>query len=995
MRILDRLVLVFAVTAMSVLGGSSLSTAATEPPGTRTLQEGLTDTPLIMRLAGASAEAILAERYRDAFGEFVLLPSGGAPQVIDTAGTLPTLQGSMIAGLDFKSATVWYRTVDGSITGERAVPDGWQFEYVVTPTGWIEVNEARTEWVAVTAATGDRIPVPQPIGGFGCCPQISAGDTGLLALWEAASAPNYVVGYLAYGSSSWVQLDVGSTGSEYASLGALQGGVAAWTVEDYATTGLEVRWRPVSLATPTQSAPAGAGFAEPVVVNGGAPSARVYWRSATDEIRYVSASAPQPPTAIPVTGVGQLASDGASILLTRTVDDLAVDGLWSLTPPATDVEPVLLAGAAPLQSRRVAVGAGRAAWSSNLDGTWDAWQRSVSRTGDELTLGDAGLLASNATSYGLSISGRRTTWVGDDNDRTLHVDVGGSDEVLVVAPDSFPGFRPDISGLRVVASSLSGSVASLFDLANSSSQPLPAGTSHALWGDVLAYVNESGSVVTRPADGGEESVVYTPPDGESVPVVDVSHDYVAWAICDASAFICDQIGLRAFRDETSLVETLLADLGFSPRLVLSGSYLAFSEATNGLQTLNLRTRSVNTLGPAFEFDLDGNIVGWVDNGSPKVTPLSHEAIPPRYLGNGIAPQTYDTTDGTWDAEWVVTKPLPTCSVEIADGTSTVRTLDCSNSDGSAMVSWDGNDGSGARVQSGTYTWTLTGSDADGPLLATDGSPSPIIGTIEVVSTTPGRATPADFDADGSSDLAVFRPTSGGWFVEGQPTEFYGLAGDVPVAADYDGDLAADRAVYRPASGGWFVDGAAAPVFLGLSSDVPVPSDYNGDGLAERAVWRPGSGAWFIEGAPTGFLGQAGDVPVPADYDGDGAAELAVWRPSSGAWFIEGAAAPVFVGGAGDVPVVGDYDGDGLDDPAIWRPGAGGWYVDGSGTTVFLGLAGDRPVPGDYDGDAATDRAVWRPSTGAWFIEAAPSPSFLGLSSDVPAIVPPAVLSYLP
>ena len=49
--------------------------------------------------------------------------------------------------------------------------------------------------------------------------------------------------------------------------------------------------------------------------------------------------------------------------------------------------------------------------------------------------------------------------------------------------------------------------------------------------------------------------------------------------------------------------------------------------------------------------------------------------------------------------------------------------------------------------------------------------------------------------------------------------FFGLPGDVPVPADYDGDT--DRAVWRPGVGGWYVQGQPT-AFLGLSGDVPLP-----------------------------------------------------------------------------------------------------------------------------------------------------------------------------
>jgi hypothetical protein len=145
------------------------------------------------------------------------------------------------------------------------------------------------------------------------------------------------------------------------------------------------------------------------------------------------------------------------------------------------------------------------------------------------------------------------------------------------------------------------------------------------------------------------------------------------------------------------------------------------------------------------------------------------------------------------------------------------------------------------------------------------------------------------------------------FSQAAPYPVHPARNPVPCSApDYDGDGRTDIAVYRPETGEWFISesgasgaprvvrwGAAASSGLG---DVPVPADYDGDGITDIAVWRGSGGGWFMTASfseftpdfrPTDHLGIAslGDVPVPGDYNGDGQAEAAVYRASTGEWFI--------------------------------------------------------------------------------------------------------------
>jgi hypothetical protein len=271
------------------------------------------------------------------------------------------------------------------------------------------------------------------------------------------------------------------------------------------------------------------------------------------------------------------------------------------------------------------------------------------------------------------------------------------------------------------------------------------------------------------------------------------------------------------------------------------------------------------------------------------------------------------------------------------------------------------------------------------------------------------AAPFDFDGDGKTDLAIFRPAPGEWWINRSSNAStyafqFGASTDKIVPADYTGDAKIDVAFWRPSTGQWFILRSEDSTFYGFpfgaNGDVPVPADFDADGKADAAVFRPSTLTWYVNKSTggtdiTGF-GAAGDKPVVADYDGDNKADIAIFRQgASGAewWVRRSSNQSVFAlqfGTSTDKPVEADYTGDGKADIAFWRPSTGEWFILRSENQNYysfpFGANGDTPAPGDYDADGRADAAVFRPSSTNWFVSKSSGGTLIqqfGISGDIP------------
>jgi FtsP/CotA-like multicopper oxidase with cupredoxin domain len=251
-----------------------------------------------------------------------------------------------------------------------------------------------------------------------------------------------------------------------------------------------------------------------------------------------------------------------------------------------------------------------------------------------------------------------------------------------------------------------------------------------------------------------------------------------------------------------------------------------------------------------------------------------------------------------------------------------------------------------------------------------------------------RGSVADFDGDGKTDISIFLPSQGNWYVRqssnGQPlVQNWWITGATRVPGDYDGDGKTDFAVFNPTDGNWYVrqssNGQTLVQNWWITGANLTQGDYDGDGKTDFAIFNSTDGNWYVRQSSNGLtLVQnwkiTGGILVPGDYDGDGKTDFAVFNPADGNWYVRQSSNGLtliqnwFFAGAKLVP--GDYDGDGKTDFAIFNPADGNWYIrqSSNGQTLVQNwfITGSTLVPADYDGDGKTDFAILY-TDGNWYI----------------------------
>lgn len=114
---------------------------------------------------------------------------------------------------------------------------------------------------------------------------------------------------------------------------------------------------------------------------------------------------------------------------------------------------------------------------------------------------------------------------------------------------------------------------------------------------------------------------------------------------------------------------------------------------------------------------------------------------------------------------------------------------------------------GGRIAVGADEKNLGTTSSNGAVYIFTDTSAPVVNT---------RGALFDYDDDGKTDLSVFRPSQGAWYLQQSTTGFFGMlfgfSTDKIAPADYDGDGKTDIAVFRPSDQRWYIANSSNGTF---------------------------------------------------------------------------------------------------------------------------------------------------------------------------------------
>ncbi|TCO50233.1 hypothetical protein EV646_102307 [Kribbella antiqua] len=758
-------VVVALAVGLVVIAPAGQAQTLADPAGTVSVNRIPSLMPRITILGASSAGMLYSvERppYEGAYKFTYLKPAGGAPY--EVSSDFRFLAGDKAYAPFNPDGKIRYLTV-GSTTVRRcddAPQPATSFRSAqgaaFTSFGWLSEDGQRV----AADATGCRVIGQAP--GIGTYTLAAADQTGYVVVANEASDGSLTLEYRSYAAPDQPQVIQTGGRSRYAQGFDLAGAVVTWAQLAYDEPGIKSSY---VVRSSTTGGPATVSRVDDFRVHTTAiAGAATGWAGCDDMWTQCRAGTIGAGSALD--GSVSVASDGSRFLVDTYGASPGIDAMQVVASgqPRTRIATV---GLLPPETRNVAIGASTVAYVDNQGQVGEAPRLTLSRrtftkSGTAFSLAAQKTVAEVGDSR-IARDGRRTAYVDKGGDLWLITDDGvktrmfdGQAKVAVVQRLNSLPFRLSGSRFLWVKGLYTGVNCDpgicwdtydnlrlmLFDVRTGLNTDLGAFAGDrpaALWGSYLVYADSSNRIYRKDLSSG--AVVQV--KGVGTPRVvglDVNGSIVGWATCTGNDnygnCATSKIGYRIMTG-SAVVERASQHTG-SIRLT-SGYLFHDTQQTlddpRVLRAWRLGTSTVTAIGPTdTPYDAFDESVAWSGlDRIAKLTPVAAFTARPRYLGNALGSATLtpngDGKSDQWTPEFAISKALPTCKITITSGATVKRTLSCATTVGAARVAWNGRDSAGRLVPKGRYTWTLTGSDADGSLLWWTGSATPIRGTVTV------------------------------------------------------------------------------------------------------------------------------------------------------------------------------------------------------------------------------------------------------------------------
>lgn len=742
--------------AVVLVGGSLVSgPASADPVGTVPLDPALIDRAWVFALS-ASPAGVLYDTRSLVSGAGIttwVKPAGAA--AFQVPNETIAISGSMLFARDNNDTNVTYRTISDP-TLHSCPTNGQARAYL--PTGWVRADSAGVVQLVTATSTGCTTRTLATIPNSRL---LTADSTGFVVevTTHQGNGGVHVLEYHSFAAPATARvLDTDDYVYNYTTL---VGNAIAW-VEGAGTDGPVFIHRSLLDRTGRQDIPVGQWRGNLAVT----AASTAYLDCDGVDCTVATVPTSGAPSYLPA--VQNVASDGTAFYFARLgSSETTIDRSPSAAGP---FEHLVTLPKYPAFASAIAVDASRVSYLDSAGPTPAPGlpasylhTRTYTKAGTTVTLGRP--LDKGPAVYQLGADGGRLlvrTWNGTGTDR-LYVRAEGEADRLVFAASAADAIQEGafaISGTRVLwtraevtsdpcapgCPQYGTRSAMLYNLRTGTSTRLGDATTTkwALWGSYVVWSNRDGSIYRR--DLSSNKTVTVKAAGYGVGAIGVFGSYVGWSECVIAG--CTK-GMVAFRNMTTMAPaTRVSTTNVAVQMKLTGGHVVYGIPTrygsppSMLRELRLGTTATGTIGAYYggigpnAFDVHDEMLAWIGtDGIARLAANSTFADQPRYLGNALGSTTItpngDGVDDTWRPDFPFSKALPTCTLTIRSGTTVVRTLNCANTAGRAVLSWDARNAAGTLVPKGAYSWTMTGSTPDGPLIWWTGSTAPITSTLTV------------------------------------------------------------------------------------------------------------------------------------------------------------------------------------------------------------------------------------------------------------------------